>query len=469
MKGMLVRTWALALVSILVVGMVPALGQGEGPPQSPLTSFRQDALQKCCYGGDLRLRFVNFDNIPLNADPPGVTRGGENSFIRMRTRLFGQYDPADNVTIRLRAVNEFRYYDKPDNETWDFLDEIVFDTAYFDVRDMVDGKLDMRIGRQDMIYGTGKVILEGTPKDGSRTIYFNAAKFTWKGVEDWKIDAFGIYNDTEDDLAINSEDRDLVGLAAGYNDMTESGAGVYAMHRPADGVPADVYYIYKEESDWDRTVAGEEGPMQVTIPKVQVNTLGVRVAPKVAEGLMANVEFAYQFGEQGDDDVEGAMADAWVKWDADPDSAYKPAVGLGFYYLTGDDPDTGKDEGWNPLWARYPQYSELYVYAFDADGAGRWSNVAMPHLDLVGQCLEGKVKGRAMIGYMSAPEEDGPGGGSERGWIGTFRADFALAEKLLSDSDKLGGHFTIEGLEPGDYYNVDDTAYFARFELSYAF
>jgi hypothetical protein len=146
----------------------------------------------------------------------------------------------------------------------------------------------------------------------------------------------------------------------------------------------------------------------------------------------------------------------------------KPCLGVGFYYLSGDDPGTSDDEGWNPLWARWPQYSELYIYAYDADGAGRWSNLRMPHVDL-SLALTEKVKATAMLAYVGAPQENGPGGDDRRGWLGTIRTDFSLAEGLLMPKDKAFGHLLLEVLEPGDYYNVDDTAYFARWELSYAF
>ena len=33
-------------------------------------------------------------------------------------------------------------------------------------------------------------------------------------------------------------------------------------------------------------------------------------------------------------------------------------------YLSGDDPDTNTNEGFDPLWGRWPQWSELYVYTW---------------------------------------------------------------------------------------------------------
>ncbi len=34
------------------------------------------------------------------------------------------------------------------------------------------------VGRQDIIEGVGWLVMDGTPLDGSRTVYFDAARFT---------------------------------------------------------------------------------------------------------------------------------------------------------------------------------------------------------------------------------------------------------------------------------------------------
>lgn len=425
------------------------------------------------YGADLRLREEYFDNIPIIADPPGVTRNGENNYFRVRPRLWAEWDAMENVTLRARAVNEFRIYDKPDMDAapqrsnYEFPDEVVFDHLYLDVRNLLGDKLDLRVGRQDLIYGTGKVVLEGTPKDGSRTIYFNAIKAVWKAMPKTTIDVFGIYNPSIDDLAINDSDRDLTGKTKNNDDITESGAGLYLKSKCVEKVPYEAYYIYKNESEWDQIV-GTNPPAAVA--ESDVHTVGVRVMPQLAKDLKGNLEFAYQMGEQGDVDLEGWMLDAALSY-AIPMAAdtLTPVADVGFYALSGDDPDTAdKNEAWNPLWARYPQYSELYVYAWDAEQAGRWQNVMMPYVQMsLKPCKKSKLT--AMAGYLLAPEDNGPGTGDERGMLLVLKDEITIAEKLLSSKDKLTGHLWAEILEPGNYYNVDDTAYFLRWELMYAF
>ena len=444
------------LIIMAIVLLAPTLMAVYAAEENAPSSF-SDSLELSA-GADVRIREVYFDDIPIIADPPGITRGGDNHFFRFRTRAWAQADLWDNVSVKVRAVNEFRDFDKPDNGSWNAMDEFVIDNAYIEIRDIFD-TVSLRLGRQDMIYGTGKLILDGTPKDGSRTIYMDAAKLTWAPEEGTTVDLLGIYNQPENELVIHGEDRDVTGFDPAFNDLTESGGGIYLKNNSwISSVPLEAYYLYKKESDWTTrsgAVVGERN----------IHTVGGMVKPKLAESIDGRVELAVQRGdiEDGAEDQSGFMVDALVNWHI-TDNDMKPCLGLGLYYLSGDDPNTAKDEGWNPLWARWPQYSELYVYSWDAEGAGRWSNINMPHIDFT-MAPASWVKSKAMLAYLMAPESDGPGGGDERGLLFTLRNDLDM--KCLTPG--LKGHLLLELLEPGNYYNVDNTAYFARWEMTYAF
>jgi hypothetical protein len=451
----------LVLFAAVMAGSMVVWGE-----DAPKTTFR--------YGADERIREEYFDNIPIKAPPPNdIARGGENNYFRFRTRVWTEFDPAEKVTLRLRAVNEFRQWDKPATPTlqkssYEFPDEVVLDALSVEIRDLMNDKLDLKVGRQDLIYGTGKVILEGTPKDGSRTIYFNAAKATWKGVKDTTIDVIGIYDKSLDDLAINDANRDLTGLDSNNDDMDESGVVLYLKNKSAPTFPFEVYGIYKNESDWDKISGSGTNAVTTAIDALDLGTVGCRLLPEFSERLKGNFELAGQYGSRGDQDVQGYMLDAIVTYAVPAIEDMKPAVDCGWYYLSGDDPDSSKDEGWNPLWARYPQYSDMYVYAYDADGAGRWSNLNMPHAGLSLSPAKW-LKTTAMVAYLFAPEKDGPGGGDERGFLAVLKGEFTIGESLLMHKDKLAGHLQVEILEPGNYYNVNDTAVFARWELAYSF
>ncbi|MDD5707975.1 MAG: alginate export family protein [Kiritimatiellae bacterium] len=447
--------WAVALLAGTSVLAQEAGGNGQ--------SFKVDG------GGDLRLREEAFDDIPIAADPPGVTRGGENNAFRIRPRLWGSAT-YDQFTLFGRLTQEFRHNLEPDPPSaWDWPDEVIVDQLYLDGKGLMDGLLDVRVGRQDMIYGAGRVLLEGTPKDGSRTIYFDAAKLSWHLGDKTVVDLLGIYNRPEAGLEIGPLDRDVTGFDKYNNDMTESGGGVYAKINEIESVPMEIYYLFKAESCWDSFTNGV-APVAVEKPGRDTHTVGARVMPKLNDQFSLEFEGAAQFGETDDDnDVEGYMGYAGVSWLAPVKVASaSPLLTAGCYYLSGDDPDTADDEGWNPLWARYPQFSELYVYAFDAEKAGYWSNLLYPSLTASLQ-FEKLHKIYLSAGMMMANEETGPGGGDARGALYVARYDFPLIKGLVGDSDIVYAHLLAEVLDPGDYYKVDDLAYFLRWEVVYQF
>ena len=448
--------------SILAAGLVSgaALAQQAEAPKTP--SFAG--------GADVRIREEAFDEIPFLADPPGITRGGENNYFRFRSRLWGSaaWDP---ISVHGRLASEFRHYLEPDTPSaWDWPDEIVVDQLYLNLKGLADGALDVRVGRQDMMFGAGRVLLEGTPKDGSRTIYFDAARVTWRVNAQSTLDVFGIYNQAESQLDIGPLDRDNTGFDKYSNDLTESGGGLYATFKNLPSLPTECYYLFKDESAWDSFVPGTP-PSSVKRPGRQTHTLGTRLLPKLNDQIGFEIEGAVQFGETDDDrDISGYLGYGGAIWTLPVEIAKaRPSLTAGLYYLSGDDPDTaGEDEGWNPLWSRYPQFSELYIYAFDAEKAGYWSNVLYPSLTAA-IAFDKFHKLSLSAGMMYAPEENGPGGGDRRGALYTARYDFPIARGLLAERDRMYGHLLAECLDPGDYYRVDNAAYFLRWELVYSF
>jgi hypothetical protein len=100
-----------------------------------------------------------------------------------------------------------------------------------------------------MIYGTGKLILDGTPKDGSRTIYFNAAKAVYKGIDNTTVDLFAMYTQAQDPLALHTQDRDIVGLHKIPYEGAEAGGGVYVKNKTHKGLPWEAYWIIKTEEE----------------------------------------------------------------------------------------------------------------------------------------------------------------------------------------------------------------------------
>ncbi len=417
--------------------------------------------EKFSWGGDFRFRVVSLNDIPLEAARNLGFKISESNFTRFRTRLWGKYDFNKDYQFKIRAVNEFRNYDtnelridgktiKSDN-SWEALDEIVFDELYLDIKNQFNGKVDFRIGRQALIYGTGKVILEGNPLDGSRTIYNNALKAVYKLNEKNTLDMFYFNNTRQDSLAIHSSDRNII-------EWDEEGGAVYGKSKSFDSVPFEYYYIYKDEKR-----SGRDGD------RVHLNTVGTRITPKLSDALDANFELAGQWGSQGGTDMGGTLFDSQINWHIMPDNALKLTPSIGYYYLSGDDAGSSKNEAWHPVLSRWPQFSELYLYSFIDGGGGHnigsWSNISMPW---IGVSMIPFKDAHLNIRYynMKANETNNithPGLGDKRGDLITAKLKFKINKQWY-------GHLVAEFMDPGNYYQDGmDSAHFLRAEINYKF
>jgi hypothetical protein len=167
------RKIAVSLFVLVIAGM--------------LLSCQAFAETKIKYGGAERMRYeywgnwLDMDNCQLDT----------RSFFRFKTSLWGQMDVDQDFTLYAKLTNEFKAYtyfggatssapDKTaDKKGYRFdINEVVFDNLYADMKGFMGLPVDLRLGRQDFLgtYGEGFLIMDGTPQDGSRTFYFNAAK-----------------------------------------------------------------------------------------------------------------------------------------------------------------------------------------------------------------------------------------------------------------------------------------------------
>ena len=427
-------------------------------------------------GGDIRLQEEMYDNIP------GMLGGDFHNYFRLRTRVWGQVEN-DDFRLHLRFANEFFQTLKPTHDhSYRFPDELFVDNLYLDLNNLFWDRVNVRIGRQDFlgaqgpIYGAGRVLCDGTPADTSRSVYMDAIKATITLDEKNTLDLLAIYNSAENYLSMGHS-HDPFGSTYKYRpttmlqfpppsyDMDEYGGGLYFKSREIKEIPFEAYYIFKRETD-------ARQPGGTRLPGRSTHTVGLRVTPKLSESLSAEVEGAAQAGEKDNGaDCFGYMVYGGLTYSPNLSEKIKPYVTGACYFLSGDkNRGTGdEDSAWNPLWARWPQISELYVYNF-MYGAGYWSNLLYPHMQAGVSVGPGHRIG-ASTGPMFAAVEDnlGGGGGSMYGWLGALRYDFLLFKGLFGNRGDVYGHIMGEVLEPGDYYAGDETAYFARWELSFLF
>jgi hypothetical protein len=435
-------------------------------------------------GLDLRLREVFTRNLFGLNDQWGDAVG-ENwnnyHWQRYRTRWSTKWALDEDVDFNTRLTWEFWGHCSPDEsfnpfftqKSYDF-DEAIFDHFNIQMRNAFDMPLTLTVGRQDIILGTGWLVLDGTPADGSRTIFFDAIRATYDLSETSKVDL--IYVQQYDDEAkwlkpfnhgAVEDRRHLTQLS------DERGVIVYLHNKLDDSHNNELYYIYKNEenSDW----AKDNGKTGID---ADIHTIGTRFFGKMDDNWSYTAEIAKQWGDRQGNSLRGLGAN--TKFTYAFNDPKQSQVFFGYEYLSGDDPDTSGDEKFDTLWGDWPQYQrggDLQSYIWTAEGA--LGEVANLHRFGVGHSFKPADTWTMVSQYnlMWADENTlggGPGGlpGSPVfSDSGNFRGHMLSGLLTYQCCKKFKTHFMLDYFIPGGYYDdsTNDDAFFARVNLEWTF
>lgn len=466
--GALVLPLALALQ---LRGAEPAEAAAEAPPKRSLTEQIKQPVDWMSWGADLRFRNEYFRNaMTLSPDLPN----NEQDYFRYRGRLWTELRPYETVAFNLRLTTEARTWMKPAAYTpfrgntgtdWSYG---VFDQVSITLKDPFDLPATLRVGRQDIRFGDGWLILEGTPWDGSWTIFMDAARLTYQLPEQkTTIDLVGIYQNAYEGEwmpAIHPQDRALT-------DQTEKGAILYVANKTMPALNIDGFFIYRND---ERALA--------TGDNADIYTIGARLAGTFKEHWNYALEGAYQFGRKEDLNVRyPAPTTGYRDIDAfglhgrltyelkDP---LNNRFSLFYEYLSGDNPNTEADEMFDILWGRWPRWSELYnVYSYVFEtrvsqtanvhrvGPG-WSFTPVKNLDF-------SVNYNLLFANESVPTR----AGNQTLFTndGYFRGHYLQTVLRYRFNKSLNGHLWAEWVFPGDYYTSREALTFLRAELLYTF
>jgi hypothetical protein len=295
--------------------------------------------------------------------------------------------------------------------------------------------------------------MDGGPLDGSRAIYFNAIRLDWTINPVHRLTGF-YCNQTEiDELlpVIQDQEQALI-------EQPEEGIGLYYVGSLYD-TQIDAYYIRKNV-DSNEVIAIQSS----------INTFGARLHYSVGRSLDFVGEGAHQFGKRNDLDRSAwggygylELKPAWPQ----PRFFLPHSVVGGIIYLSGDDPTTRRWEDWDPLFARWPKWSESYIYTqIKEDQVAYWTNL----LAFYGQLrLHLSAGADLLLDYyhLRAPERaeadsDFPGG------QGLVRGNLFIGKLSFRFDEHWSGHILWEGMAPGDYYfDSADSYSWLRTEMMY--
>lgn len=464
---------AFAQIGAIAPAPPPPPAPGQPPPQLSATEqWIKDVKNPASWlnwGGDLRLRNEYGDNHESlgNAYPRH-----EQDYFRFRGRVWMTLTPVKNFEFNTRVTAESRVWMKPSfsplvrnenasgfNSGGDWTEGII-DQLNFKWKEAFGAPLTMTVGRQDMAFGDFYdwwLVADGTPNDGSRTLYFDAARLTLDLKEQkTTIDAVGICQ-----FAHNNDWLPPINhLKRNQTDQDERGAILYVSNKSIKNTQLDGYFMYK--NDRARTSKGYSG---------DIYTMGGKVTGNLNEHLRYSVEGAYQTGKRtsSDQDIDAFGIKNRLTYSLK--DSMNTQFRLCHEYLTGDDTSTDAMEGFDPLWARYPRWSELYIYSY-----GRETRVA--HINNIHRVGPGftivPVKNLAFSADYNAlfAPEDAPataGPNLSRYNNGGFRGHFIQAVLKYKFSSHVAAHLWSEFIFMGDYYKERDLMTFLRAEVMFTF
>jgi hypothetical protein len=290
--------------------------------------------------GDIRLREIFAPNLLLNRE--------DRHFQRYRFRAGAKIMPHENIDFNFRMVYEPRHYCHPDRLGPWANSEAIIDRLNVTWRNFLGMPVTMTAGRQDIILGDGWLVLDGTPLDGSRTIFFDAIRGTID-MPDWqsKLDLIYICNSADSDRLSPVCDKDFHN-----HEDDEQGAIVYFTNNSVEDTQYEGYFIYKHN----------EAVVACSGCNADIYTFGGRMVRRIDDNWRCNAQGAYQFGESRDKELCAFGFKSQLSYWMNDD--WNNNFRLGYEFLSGQrhEADSAEDTRFDPLWGRWPQFSELYVY-----------------------------------------------------------------------------------------------------------
>ena len=309
------------------------------------------------WGGDIRFRNEYVGNRALNEN--AVNRGTAGKYLdyqRIRLRWWTTVTPVKDVDLYVRFESEPRHFSDPNGlDTWN-REQAWIDNANLKLTNFLGSPLTMTLGRQDIMLGEGWLVGDGTPVDGSRTFFFDAARFSYE---------FKEVSTTADLIYLVQNHRGnamlppLLSYEQNVTEQDERGLILWVSNKSVKNTEINGYYMYKDEQQVTGVAGSDRG---------YIHTFGGRMKGDLDDHWQYRVEGAHQFGEKNDRHLRAFGANTQLAYLFK--DKFKNQLRLFYEYESGDDPHSrGTDEGFDPLWGRWPRWTELFTI-FNMPGTG---------------------------------------------------------------------------------------------------
>jgi hypothetical protein len=299
--------------------------------------------------------------------------------------------------------------------------------------------LSATIGRQNIVLGEGFLIADGGPLDGSRTAYFNAINLGWQlsPVSSIRVICFNQQKDDDILPIINDQHRGIL-------EGDEKGVILY-LTSTIDRLTLEPYLIQMERNS------------SKTFPHAGIGCAGLRLKAEFTPQLTGTCELATQFGDWGEVDQKGLGGYGYLDYKTDWPTYYPSSFTLGGVYLSGDDLKTETHEGFDPLYGRWPKWSESYAYTLTRETAlAYWSNFASLFVKTsasLGTDLTAGLEYHHLMSINASPLGNELYNNVLYRAIGTYRGDLTILRLNYRLKPRLSGHIIYEYFEPESFYS----------------
>jgi hypothetical protein len=425
-------------------------------------------------GADVRLRWEYWDNATTL---DSQANGDIASYFRYRARIWTGLQIDKDIQVNARMVYEPRTYFLPNSDNPDALgtagptrvNEALFDILNVRITDFLGLPVTAVIGRQDIVLGKGWLVSEGTPLDGSRTGFFDAARFTWMLDTDNTLDM--IYASQR--ASENAWLKPINSLDYAVTPQDEQDGMLYWTNKALKDTVIEGYGLYKNGNP----INGDYDNMYVANSyKNELGTFGGALSQKLDLNWDYRIEAAYQNGHRQTTDG-GKMYDVDA-YGTNNVLTYKfndpceNATHIGWEYLSGNDQDSDRYEGFDTMWGKYARWSDLYAYTYGREsGTANWTNLNKFN---VGHSVkldpEWTFSGDYFLLFANESNSDSSSTTPSFG-EGYLRGHMVQAYFKYQYNKQLSAHLMGEYLFPGNYYSPDtrSDAMFFRTQLEYVF
>jgi hypothetical protein len=300
------------------------------PDPAPQASAETGKQERIEVGGQIRFRAEVRQNNDLNSSVSDVA-----NFVGQRLRFHIRAKLSDQVETYLQFQDSRLWGQELATNSNDNLTDL--HQGYFQVNDFWKPGLSLRAGRQEMAYGSDRLVGRGNWDNVGRS--FDAVRMGYAS-KGWGSDWFAAKIVDRRQTGRGDRDQYLYGL---YNQ--------FFRQQPRH---VDVYGILLRDG---LRVAGE-------IPAAgqkatEIMTVGLRSDGKIGSGVNYDVEFADQFGHRGFDS-HSARAFAG-KFYSTLEETHQLRLGFEYDVATGDrDPNDGRSGEFHNL---FPTNHQHYGYA----------------------------------------------------------------------------------------------------------